>query len=598
MSIPYEFYKNKIEENKRILNDLEKILVIYSIVRLVIVTLCIAVLYFQYKSNNIMGMIFTFLISLAVFLGVAFFHNNKLNYKKKLLILLEYNENGLKRINGEWKTFNDIGDEYINKEHKFSKDLDIFGKNSLFQWINTTNTMFGRKALAEKLNINYSLNRLSIENEQKAIQELSSKRDFATNLFVDSYEFKKNKNSNIEGLLSWAKEKKTSRLTIKYIPYFFIASTTIFIILALTKKMPSSYLLLVFAINYLVVKLLTRNLSHVIDLFISNKSKVNQYSNLLSLIQDEEFNSYKLRDLKRKLADSNLDCKKEMKKLKNIINWMGDSVSNAYYLVINVLFLSDIFILNNLEEWKEKNGGYLEGWLNIMGEVEALVSLSNLAFENPNWTYPKISADKVIVAKSLGHPMLGKKAVVNDFNLNNEKRVALITGSNMSGKSTFLRTIGFNMILAYLGLPTFSEEFKCGIYNVYTCMRTEDNLEESISSFYAEILRVKLLIDAGKRGEDVFFLLDEIFKGTNSTDRHDGAKILIDQLVKSGAIGLVSTHDLELCELEDTRKWLINFNFQEYYEKNKIMFDYKLRKGISKTHNAKHLMKLAGIEIS
>lgn len=598
MSIPYEFYKNKIEENKRILNDLEKILVIYSIVRLVIVTLCIAVLYFQYKSNNIMGMIFTFLISLAVFLVVAFFHNNKLNYKNKLLILLEYNENGLKRINGEWKTFNDIGDEYINKEHKFSKDLDIFGKNSLFQWINTTNTMFGRKALAEKLNINYSLNRLSIENEQKAIQELSSKRDFATNLFVDSYEFKKNKNSNIEGLLSWAKEKKTSRLTIKYIPYFFIASTTIFIILALTKKMPSSYLLLVFAINYLVVKLLTRNLSHVIDLFISNKSKVNQYSNLLSLIQDEEFNSYKLRDLKRKLADSNLDCKKEMKKLKNIINWMGDSVSNAYYLVINVLFLSDIFILNNLEEWKEKNGGYLEGWLNIMGEVEALVSLSNLAFENPNWTYPKISADKVIVAKSLGHPMLGKKAVVNDFNLNNEKRVALITGSNMSGKSTFLRTIGFNMILAYLGLPTFSEEFKCGIYNVYTCMRTEDNLEESISSFYAEILRVKLLIDAGKRGEDVFFLLDEIFKGTNSTDRHDGAKILIDQLVKSGAIGLVSTHDLELCELEDTRKWLINFNFQEYYEKNKIMFDYKLRKGISKTHNAKHLMKLAGIEIS
>ena len=221
-----------------------------------------------------------------------------------------------------------------------------------------------------------------------------------------------------------------------------------------------------------------------------------------------------------------------MKKLKNIISWMGDSVSNAYYLIINVLFLSDIFILNNLEEWKEKNGKYLEEWLNIMGEVEALVSLSNLAFENPNWSYPAISADKIIVAKSVGHPMLGNKAVVNDFTLNNEKRVALITGSNMSGKSTFLRTIGFNMILAYLGLPTFSDSFKCGIYNIYTCMRTEDNLEESISSFYAEILRVKLLIDAGKRGEDVFFLLDEIFKGTNSSDRHDGAKILINQLLR------------------------------------------------------------------
>ena len=316
-----------------------------------------------------------------------------------------------------------------------------------------------------------------IEKEQQAIKELSQKREFATNLFVESYELKKNKNSNIEDLLKWVQKEKTKRFTIKYIPYFFIASTTIFIILALTKKMNPTYLLLVFAINYLVVKLFTRNLSDVIYLFIKNKSKVNQYSNLLSLIQNEDFKSAKLRELRRQLESNSLDCNKEMKKLKNIISWMGDSVSNAYYLIINILFLSDIFILNNLEEWKDKNGKELENWLNIMGEVEALVSLSNLAFDNPTWTYPTISAEKVIVAKSLGHPILGRKAVVNDFNLNNEKRVALITGSNMSGKSTFLRTIGFNMILAYLGLPTFSESFKCGIYNIYTCMRTEDNLE-------------------------------------------------------------------------------------------------------------------------
>lgn len=598
MEKPYEFYENNIKENESILEKLEKELIIYSTIRLTIVIICMALLYFLYKNNNIIGMVLTFLISLCTFLIVAFFHNNKLNKKRKIKILLEYNEKGIKRINGEWKSFNDIGEEFTDKEHKFSKDLDVFGKNSLFQWINTTNTVFGRTALAKKLNINSSLNRLIIEKEQQAIKELSQKREFATNLFVESYELKKNKNSNIEDLLKWVQKEKTKRFTIKYIPYFFIASTTIFIILALTKKMNPTYLLLVFAINYLVVKLFTRNLSDVIYLFVKNKSKVNQYSNLLSLIQNEDFKSAKLRELRRQLESNSLDCKKEMKKLKNIISWMGDSVSNAYYLIINILFLSDIFILNNLEAWKEKNGKGLENWLNIMGEVEALVSLSNLAFDNPNWTYPTISAEKVIVAKSLGHPILGSKAVANDFNLNNEKRVALITGSNMSGKSTFLRTIGFNMILAYLGLPTFSESFKCGIYNIYTCMRTEDNLEESISSFYAEILRVKLLIDAGKRGEDVFFLLDEIFKGTNSSDRHDGAKILIDQLVKSGAIGLVSTHDLELCDLEKSREWLINFNFQEYYEDNKIKFDYKLRNGISKTHNAKHLMKLAGIEIS
>lgn len=285
-----------------------------------------------------------------------------------------------------------------------------------------------------------------------------------------------------------------------------------------------------------------------------------------------------------------------MKKLRNIVNWLGDSTSNAYYLIINVFLMSDIFILCNLEEWRIKNGYKLEKWLEIMGEIEALVSLSTLAFEHQAWSYAKISGVNEIEARGLAHPLLGERAKVNDFNLCGNERVALITGSNMSGKSTFLRTIGFNMILTYLGLPTCSKFFKCGISNIYTCMRTQDNLDENISSFYAEILRIKLVIEAAKSGKKVFFLLDEIFKGTNSQDRHDGARILIEQLVKLQAVGLVSTHDLELCNLEQEKSWLVNYNFREYYKNNKINFDYILRRGKSETQNAKHLMKLAGID--
>ena len=169
------------------------------------------------------------------------------------------------------------------------------------------------------------------------------------------------------------------------------------------------------------------------------------------------------------------------------------------------------------------------------------------------------------------------------------------SGSNMSGKSTFLRTVGINLLLSYIGAPVYAEKFECGIMNIYTCMRTKDNLEESISSFYAEILRIKILIEACKKGERVFFLLDEIFKGTNSKDRHVGATVLIKQLIQYGGVGLVSTHDLELCDLEN--KNIVNYNFKEYYEDNKIKFDYKLRRGKSVTQNAIHLMKLAGIEI-
>ena len=259
--------------------------------------------------------------------------------------------------------------------------------------------------------------------------------------------------------------------------------------------------------------------------------------------------------------------------------------------------MSDIFILSNLQEWRIKNGYKLEKWLEDMGEVEALVSLSTISFEHEEWTYPTISGINEIEAIELAHPLLGERAKANNFNLKGSEKVALITGSNMSGKSTFLRTIGFNMVLTYLGLPTFSKGFKCGISNIYTCMRTQDNLDENISSFYAEILRIKLVIEAAKNGERVFFLLDEIFKGTNSQDRHDGARILIEQLVKLQGVGLVSTHDLELCDLENEKSWLVNYNFREYYKNNKINFDYVLRRGMSKTQNAKHLMKLAGIDI-
>ena len=369
------------------------------------------------------------------------------------------------------------------------------------------------------------------------------------------------------------------------------------ILLGITGRISISYILIDLFINYLVIKLLTKRLDSVIGTFIKNKKEIIKYSKLLELIQNEKFESKMLLELQKELITSNINCKLEMKKLRSIVNWLGDSTSNAYYLIINVFLMSDIFILSNLEEWRVKNGHKLEKWLNVMGEIEALVSLSTLAFEHNEWVYPSISGINEIEAKEVTHPLLGNRAKANDFNLNGAEKVALITGSNMSGKSTFLRTIGFNMILTYLGLPTSSKGFKCGISNIYTCMRTQDNLEENISSFYAEILRIKLVIEAAKSGEKVFFLLDEIFKGTNSNDRHDGARILIEQLVKLQGVGLVSTHDLELCNLENEKSWLVNYNFREYYKDSKINFDYILRRGKSETQNAKHLMKLAGIDI-
>jgi DNA mismatch repair ATPase MutS len=187
--------------------------------------------------------------------------------------------------------------------------------------------------------------------------------------------------------------------------------------------------------------------------------------------------------------------------------------------------------------------------------------------------------------------------VYNDLTIDGKFKVVLITGSNMSGKSTLLRTAGINLVLAYAGAPVCAKSFGASIMKIYTCMRIKDNLEESISSFYAELLRIKRIISEADSGERVFFAMDEIFKGTNSQDRHIGAKVLINKLSHTNSIGLVSTHDLELCDLEQKNDKIANYHFQEYYIDGSINFDYKLRIGPSTTRNALHLMRLAGIEV-
>jgi len=198
----------------------------------------------------------------------------------------------------------------------------------------------------------------------------------------------------------------------------------------------------------------------------------------------------------------------------------------------------------------------------------------------------------------MGHPLLINTCVANSLKFEPPENILLITGSNMSGKSTLLRTVGINLVLAYAGGNVCAKTFKCSIMDIYTCMRVNDDLEKNISSFYAELLRIKMIVNAVEEGQTVFFLLDEIFKGTNSIDRHTGAKALIMKLSKAKVLGLVSTHDLELGDLEKESNKVKNYHFQESYKDNEIYFDYKLRPGVSTTRNAAFLMKMAGIEFS
>ncbi|AWK50729.1 DNA mismatch repair protein MutS [Clostridium beijerinckii] len=596
MSLSEEFYKNNVENNSKKSNALSSKVNIIGWSRLVVVLLCTLIDYFLYRQNKIMLIVVATIFLIGVFLGLVFYHNNIFEYKKRIDLLININKNGLKRLSGEFKNLKDNGSEYLDDEHSFINDLDVFGNNSIFQYINTTVTKGGRTELSKLLKREKVLTNNEIKERQEAIRELGEKVIWRQKIIVEG-SLKKSKDMHLSSLIKWSKDKEFSNPLRVAIACTFMLATIFSIYLAVKGIIPESFLILDFMVNFIVVKILSKSMAKELRLFESIKHSVDGYSRILCLIENEKFNCLYLKKLNNKLKSDKLSCKEEMRKLSNILDWAGNSSYNAYYLVLNILFFSDVFLMRSLENWRERNGDKLEEWLKVMHEIDALNSICNLSFENEDWTYPVILNENEIEGINIGHPLLGTKAVRNTFSLIGEKKVSLITGSNMSGKSTFLRTLGVNLVLSYIGAPVCADKFSCGIMNIYTCMRTKDNLEESISSFYAEILRIKILIEASKRGEKIFFLLDEIFKGTNSKDRHTGAIVLIKQLIKYGGVGLVSTHDLELCDLERENKSIINYNFREFYENDKIKFDYILRSGKSETQNAIHLMKLAGIDI-
>jgi len=284
--------------------------------------------------------------------------------------------------------------------------------------------------------------------------------------------------------------------------------------------------------------------------------------------------------------------------LSKILNAADVRNSPMAHLFANAIMLWDFQCIINADRLKKNYGRFFGVWIETIGRFEALSSLSIIWFENPQWVYPDVSEDELLLkGDGLAHPLLHhSERITNDFPVQYGGTVAIITGSNMSGKSTFLRTVGINLVLALAGAPVCALSFRCSPVRIYTSMRINDDLSSRVSTFYAELLRIKKMVEAVRRGENVVFFLDELFRGTNSQDRHDGAVAVLNALSNHKSIGIISTHDLQLCELSriDDKKY-VNYHFREHYKDGSITFDYKLNSGESKTKNAMFLIKMIGI---
>jgi len=549
-------FTTRIEKHEKDLLKYTKQSNIIGNIRLLAIVLSTYYTYMTIKFNyNTLYLCISF-FAYAVFIALIICHRmtrSKMEFSKELINI---NKRYLSRIDGSWVDFSDIGEEFIDKNHRYSSDLDVVGKESLFQLVNTTNTLNGRNSLA-KLFLKPDYDKKEIISRQEAIKELENKLDLCQKMEYITGKYKE-KFKNPQRLIDYSEDSSTliKSKIIKKLIYMLPLIIVPFSAAIIIFKIKEMYILIaaIIVVQLLIWMVGVLKINSILQSVNYLKYNLDTYVNILKLIEKEEFNSEKLKTIKNKLFNKNHSSMIAIKELDRILEKINLRYNAVLYILLNAIFLWDFQCVFSLEGWKEKYGHKISYWLEMIGEIESLISVSVLMHINKEICFPEIDTSSLSVqAKDLGHPLINSNdRVVNDLEMKNN--IFIISGSNMSGKTTFLRTIGINLVLAYSGAPVCAKKMSCSVLNIFTSMRISDELKNGISTFYAELIRIKNIIDYSGEKREMIFLIDEIFRGTNSLDRIIGAKNVLANLHEAGAIGALTTHDLELCTLDKYKR--------------------------------------------
>lgn len=567
----------------------------FSIVRLLSFIVGIAVIILAFTYAALIGCLVLFVLLLA-FAKFIFWHQQILKEKQHFEALTAINQAEIDIANGQYAPFPN-GKQYLELSHPYAIDLDLFGDYSIFQYVNRTVTSIGEKTFASYLLA--PADKGEILARQESGKALKNRLDWRQNFQAIGHNATENEN-DVQRLLHWLSDEpillnnKVLRLAKVGLPILFLtAVATIFF------GVPYQLAIMVFFLNLFV---LSRKLKEVNDTHEKTSKAaeiLGNYARLIEHVESATFESKKLIELQQRLFIDSRSASKSMNRLAFIIHQLNARF-NIFAIVLNGAFLWDWHWILKLEKWKAEMQMKLPEWFEVLQEFDAMITLGTLQYNHEDWVMPTIDDNySGLEGIKLGHPLISReKRVSNDLIVPNSGHIKLITGSNMAGKSTYLRTVGLNIVFAMMGAPVCAKSLRLPILTVNTSMRTQDVLHESTSSFYAELKRLKTIIDAVENGEKVFFLLDEILKGTNSRDRHTGSRALIEQLIKSKGMGLIATHDLELGVLEASSDGTIeNLCIEVEVEKDRLVFDYTIKKGVSKSFNATYLMRNMGIRI-
>tara|TARA_B110000037_G_C17085300_1_gene491731 strand:+ start:17 stop:1591 length:1575 start_codon:yes stop_codon:yes gene_type:complete len=520
--------------------------------------------------------------------------HDKVAFKRRIFKTLKnINEDELNYLEKKEITFKN-GVEFLPKSHDYAFDLDFFGENSIFQNINRTATFKGKNTLA---NLLMSLkSKEEIIQNQEAIRELASKITFRQDVLAlakitaDSEEVYTN-------LIKWS---KTINPYAKILTIASFVMPLIFIGLFILSQVEdntifSKLLFMIFLLNLGIFGSLFSKIKGEILNFHKINEIIRNYGLIINHIETENFTAPKLKNLQRQLTFDNIKASKQIQNLSSLFKQIEGIINPIAAVIINGTILYHLHAYRFLIRWKKAYATQISLWLDIIGEFEALNSLANLSYNNPAFCFPEINEEYKIDFKELGHPLIKENGRVNNTVNFNTENFIILTGSNMAGKSTFLRSLGVNMVLAGVGSVVCAKEATVHPLKVLVSMRLSDSLEENESYFFAEVKRLKEIMN--KLDKEVsFVLLDEILRGTNSDDKRSGTIEVIKKMIAKKAIGAIATHDLEVCKTtEEFPKILSNKNFEVEIVKNELVFDYKLREGICKNKSATFLMKKMGV---
>lgn len=575
-------FESLLEAAKKNINIVSNLRVGAAIIFLVWVYLSFSNLLFLYGAAA----------TLALFIFLVARHSALFDKKVHLENLVRLNHLEERSLNGDYSDFYP-GGEFVDGHHPYTHDLDIFGDGSLFQAINRCNTFHGKAYMAERLS--QPLDSVeAIDAEQDAIRELSSRIDFRQHFQASGMEIGELPQDRDE-LLRWTTQplfiynSRVFKYVLITLPIITIAAVVGSFFFAQVK--PAAILLVLS--QWAILGLHMGKIGAFHEQISRKKNILEKFARLLHYFQKEEFKSTVLKNLSAQAREADV----KVSALASLVSYLNARLNLLTNIVINSLLLYDLQCVYHLEKWKQENAGYLKKWLDVINETEVLGSIGTFAFNHPTYVYPKINSDLLIRATGLGHPMLSmEECVPNDLYVGNGQSVLIITGANMAGKSTFLRTSGVNLVLALTGAPVFATEYSCPIINLRSGMRTADSLKDHQSYFYAELDRLKTIMDELRSDKPLFILLDEILKGTNSTDKQSGSIALLKQLLPHPCLAMIATHDIVLGELEsEYPNHVRNYCFEANIENDQLSFDYKIKPGVAQKMNATFLMKKMGI---